>query len=285
MDNDDMQRALEFIHREARVLERRIADTVFAGAPRDPVADALRAYRNPDGGFGWGLEPDKRVPASQPLDVEVAWQSLDWIGVAPTELVTAACDYLAGAGSGVGCVTPAVREHPHAPHWADAFHDAGLNPTASLAGYLWRWSIEHPWRGAATAFCWYLLDEALPSDALTAVCVLRFLAHVPDRERAEAMVEALRPKLASIEWLQHEPDAAAYGVTPLQLVPEPGSPWRTLFPAGVIDAHLDALEKAQADDGGWMVTWPTIGPAAESEWRGRRTLEHLMVLRAYGRLG
>jgi hypothetical protein len=38
--------------------------------------DALRGYQNDDGGFGHALEPDKRCPASLPIDVETAFQAL-----------------------------------------------------------------------------------------------------------------------------------------------------------------------------------------------------------------
>jgi len=46
--------AREFVHTHGRVLERRLLD----GAPPADVVDALLPYRNPDGGFGHGLEPD-----------------------------------------------------------------------------------------------------------------------------------------------------------------------------------------------------------------------------------
>jgi hypothetical protein len=280
---DDTQRAIDFVHREGRVLERRILEAAVHGRPPEPVAHALRGYQNLDGGFGHGLEPDKRAPDSQPLDVAMAWQSLDWVGIAPAELVEPACEYLASVGSGVSCVTRSVREHPHAPHWSDASYQPSLNPTASLAGYLWKWSIDHPWRAAATDFCWSALSDGLPDDAHSAICVLRFLEHVPDRERAAAAIDALLPKLPTLTWLQYYAGADGYGVSPLQLVPDPRSPWRGLFPADVLEDHLEFLEKTQADDGGWELSWPTIGPAATSEWRGRRTLENLLVLRAYGR--
>ena len=288
MRTKDLQHAVDFVHREGRVLERRILEAAFDGRPPEPVGDALCGYRNPDGGFGYGLEPDKRVPESQPLDVEVAWQSLDWAGIAPAGLVRPACDHLAslggGLGGGVGCVTAGVREHPHAPHWSDASSEASLNPTAGLAGYLWKWGIDHPWRAAATSFCWAALEEAPPSDAHSAIGVLRFLEHIPDLDRANAVVDALRPALPTLDWLHHRPDAPGYGVSPLQLVPDPGGRWPDLFPSEVLDGHLDHLEQTQEDDGGWEISWPTIGPAARSEWRGRRTLEHLLVLRAHGRL-
>jgi hypothetical protein len=177
-----------------------------------------------------------------------------------------------------------VRDHPHAPHWSDASHEPSLNPTAGLAGYLWKWAIDHPWRAGATDFCWAALSDGPPGDAHSAIGVLRFLEHVPDRDRAEAVIDALRPRLRNLNWLHYDPDAHGYGVSPLQLVPDPRSPWHELFPADVIEGHLDSLERTQADDSGWELTWPTIGPAANSEWRGRRTLDNLLILRAYTRL-
>ncbi len=285
MRTTDIQRARDFVHREGRVLERRILEATFDGGPAEPVAEALRGYRNTDGGFGYGLEPDKRTPESQPLDVEVAWQSLDWTGLVPADLVEPACEYLTSVGTGVSCVTATVREHPYAPHWSDASDEASLNPTAGLAGYLWKWAVDHPWRTAATEFCWSAVNDGASIEAHTASGLLRFLEHVPDRERASAIVDALRSQLPTMGWLHYRAGADGYGVSPLQLVPTPASSWRDLFPTDILNGHLDAVEKTQAADGGWNITWPTIGPAAISEWRGRLTLQNLLVLRAYGRLG
>lgn len=283
MRTDSKERAIDFVHREGRILERRIVEATFQGGPAAPGAEALRCYKNPDGGFGYGLEPDKRTPHSQPLDVQIAWESLDWLGIAPAEMVEPACDYLAAVGNGVSCVTSTVRDHPHAPHWSNASDEPSLNPTAGLAGYLWKWSVDHPWRSAATEFCWAAIDGSV-IDAHTAIGVLRFLAYADDRERAASTVDALRPTLPTMPWLHYEAGADGYGVSPLQMAPSPDTPWRDLFPRDVLEGHLDAVEKTQADDGGWDIAWPTIGPTATSEWRGRLTLQNLLVLRAYGRI-
>ena len=43
-----------------------------SSAPRSGPVDALdtlEGYRNDDGGYGWGLEPDLRAPESQPAGV------------------------------------------------------------------------------------------------------------------------------------------------------------------------------------------------------------------------
>src|SRR5215472_19200309 len=65
-----------FLLTEARLLERRLFAAVFLGQPGVHVIDALRGYQNDDGGFGHALEPDTRCPASLPIYVETAFQTL-----------------------------------------------------------------------------------------------------------------------------------------------------------------------------------------------------------------
>jgi hypothetical protein len=78
----------DFILRQGRLLERRLFATCFEGAPAAGVVDALRGFRNEDGGFGHGLEPDKRCPASLPIDVEIALQALATAGTIDQPLRT-----------------------------------------------------------------------------------------------------------------------------------------------------------------------------------------------------
>src|SRR5215210_6493899 len=62
----DIAAAESFVHANARLLDRHRLAVLVHGAPVEPVLDALRAYRNPDGGFGHALEPDVRAPESEP---------------------------------------------------------------------------------------------------------------------------------------------------------------------------------------------------------------------------
>jgi hypothetical protein len=102
-------------------------------------------------------------------------------------------------------------------------------------------------------------------------------------------VDGISSKLAdqvgSLNWFRLDPAAPGYGVTPLHFAPTPKSPWLDLFDPSVVEAHLDALEAAQADDGGWPIAWEALSPAAEAECRGVETLRALRLLRAFGRLG
>jgi hypothetical protein len=109
-----------FLLNQARLLERRLFATCFLGQPTARVADALRGYRNDDGGFGHALEPDKRCPASLPIDVETAFQALATAGIADHDMVMAACDFLAraaedaGAGGAVPLAFPVIESFPRA---------------------------------------------------------------------------------------------------------------------------------------------------------------------------
>src|SRR5690606_12320074 len=93
MADDTFARARDFIRLQARVLEQRLFATLFEGAPAVGVLRALAAYRNDDGGFGHGLEPDKLCPDSVVLDVETALDVMVAVGAHDPEVVGQACDW------------------------------------------------------------------------------------------------------------------------------------------------------------------------------------------------
>ncbi|WP_199515486.1 hypothetical protein [Nucisporomicrobium flavum] len=284
--------AERFIMAEARVLERRLYETCVLGAPPDGVVAALRAYRNGDGGFGYGLEPDKRAPDSLPLDVEIAFRTLADAGVTAADpdtagLIGPACDFLAGVADERGAVSlaaPVIERYPRAGHLTEWTYEPGVNPTAGLAGLLYRLGFDHPWRDAATAYVWAELDAGtLPDDAHALSEVLVFLEHVPDRDRADRHADRVGELLRKTAMFHLEPGTPGYGMTPLQIAPEPGSRWRTLFTDEQLGGHLDKLVADQQDDGGWPISWDPPSTAARLEWRGMVTVGAVRTLAAYGR--
>ena len=60
----DQRAAEDFIWRAARLLDRHRYALLFADGSAEAVLEALRGYRNADGGFGHALEPDLRCPAA-----------------------------------------------------------------------------------------------------------------------------------------------------------------------------------------------------------------------------
>ncbi|HEY5360389.1 MAG TPA: hypothetical protein VIJ82_22330 [Streptosporangiaceae bacterium] len=280
-----------FLLSQARLLERRLFATCFLGSPAARVVDALRGYQNDDGGFGHGLEPDKRCPASLPVDVEAAFQALAAAGTADHGMAARACDFLAaaaaeaGSGGAVPLAFPVIESFPRAAHWTEWTYEPGLNPTAGLVGLLYQLGIDHPWRAQGARYCWEKLEAGhVPGDAHELSEALVFLEYVPERERADEHAAALAGQLATIPLFHLDPDAPGYGLSPLQLAPAASSRWRALFTDVQIDGHLDRLERSQQPDGGWPITWEPPGEAAALEWRGIVTLAALRTLTSYGRI-
>jgi hypothetical protein len=286
-----------FLDREGRLVERRLAAVLFDGADPSGVVDAVRAYRNPDGGFGHGLEPDKRCPASLPIDVETALGILlvavgggageGAVDIGHDSLVMGACDWLSSVAAPDGAVPlsfPVMEGYPRAEHWSDWTYTPALNPTAGLAGRLHQMGVTHAWLDLATDWCWARLESGFDEDAHGLAEVLVFLAHVPDRARAEAVGGHVGAWLARAQWYRADPADPVYGVTPLHLASSPNSPWRRLFDDTTIEGHLDRMARDQQPDGGWAITWEPPGLASTLEWRGIETLRALRTLRAYGRL-
>jgi hypothetical protein len=283
---DPFAAARDFVLREGRVLEQRLLASLFDGAPADGVLAALGAYRNADGGFGHGLEPDKLCPDSLPIDVEIALRTMAAAGATDPTMVAEACDYLATVArdGAVPLATPAIESYPRADHWTDWAYRPDINPTGGLVGLLHELGVEHPWRDQATAWCWVTLEAGLPDEAHALGETLVFLEHVPDRERAAAVAAGVGAHLQKVTMLRfdaHDPD---YGVTPLHYAPDPASPWRALFSDETVAAHLDRLAADQQADGGWALTWRPPSQAATLAYRAMETLRALQVLTAYGRL-
>jgi hypothetical protein len=288
---DSFAAADRFLLNHARLLERRLFATCFLGQPAQHVVDAVRGYQNDDGGFGHAFEPDVRCPASLPIFVETAFQALATGGGVDQDMVRRAADFLArtadaaDAGGAVPPAAPVIEQFPRAEHWSAWTYQPGLNPTAGLVGLLYQLGVDHPWREAGAAWCWQQLDAGnLPGDAHALKEVLIFLEHTPERERAEKHAAVLAENLGSVSMFHLDPDAPGYGLTPLDLAPLATSPWRSLFPGELIDRHLDRVERAQQEDGGWPISWEPPSEAARSEWRGIVTLGALRTLTSYGRL-
>ena len=287
---DHISAGRDFIQRDGRLLERRLADVLFDRTDPRSVVDALRGYQNPDGGFGHALEPDTRCPLSLPIYTEFAFETLVAAGAIGTDgaldMVQRAADQLltvADAAGAVALADPAIEQYPRAAHWTEWTYQPALNPTAGLAGALFALGVQHEWLDRATAACWSMLDrDGVPGDAHGLSEALHFLADVPDSDRADAWSERIREALPTVQMLHLDPATDGYGLTPLDLAPSPNSRWRQLFGDSVIDGHLQRMIGSQDDDGGWPVAWTPPGTAALVEWRAIITLRNIRVLRAYG---
>jgi hypothetical protein len=286
MNAPDFDAAAVFVAANARVLDRRRFARLFGGGAPAPVRDAVAAYRNDDGGFGHGLEPDCRSPGSQPAAAEMALRVMDEADAWDEDLVLGACDWLAAvapAEGGAAFVESNLAGWPHAPWWVpEEGHPASLIATGMIAGTLHARGVSHPWLDRATQVMWARIGTLTEPGGYEMFGVLRFLQHVPDRDRARAAFGRVGPLIIDRKLVALDPDEAGEVHGPLAFAPEPGSLARGLFDDATIKAHLDHLAQAQLKDGGWTINWPAWSPAAEQDWRGFLTVDVLRLLHANG---
>jgi hypothetical protein len=281
----DIDAAERFIHANGRVLDRHRLAVVLHGAPVGPVLDALRAYRNGDGGFGHGLEPDLRAPESEPACTFHALRVLGQVGALDDPMVADAAAWVATVAEpdgGVPFAMPTAAAHPHAPFIEPSPGSSFL--TFALASVLWEAGWDEPWLHRATDWCWARLDDPDGLGAYGLKFAFEFLDAVPDATRAEAALERLRPNLEPDGSIAVSGGTEDERLTPLVLSERPGARSRALFIREQVETDLDALERRQQDDGGWTFDWTAWSEGQRVETRGLVTLEALVSLRAHGRL-
>jgi hypothetical protein len=288
----DIESATRFIHTSGRLLERHRLSHLLEGGDPEPVLLALRAYRNPDGGFGNAIEPDMRAPDSQPVGVHTAMEILHQVGVTDDPVIEPAADWLESVtrpDGGVPFCLPSVLDHPRNPIWQPS-DSSSIIQTSANAAALHALGVDHPWLDGASEFVFGWLDELdlatvepNPGLGYEVRFAVGFLNAHPDADRANQALDALAAGLLGSGLVAIGPDTGDVQ-TPLDLAPEPGDRARRLFDATTIDGQLDALAAAQHDDGGWMFGWDQWNPAATLEWRGVLTVSALRVLRANDRL-
>lgn len=281
-----IERADTFLRGHARVLERRLFDVIFRGAPVGSLVQALRAYVNADGGLGHALEPDLRCSESQPLFVEFGLEVQQRAGCRDASIAQACMEFLARNSEATQMLplfwSNALRS-PRAPHFTNA-PQAGLNPTAGICGLLWSAGVSAPWLEDLTQACTEHTLLGPPPEAHTLLCIARLAESHPDRAMANKLVERIASALPAAAFFIPFAPVTGYGLTPLHLAPSPKSVLRSLFTDAQIVGHLDDLLGHQQADGGWPVTWQAPSPAAQQEARGIVTVSALCALRAYSKI-
>jgi hypothetical protein len=283
--------ARSFMAGHARVLDRRRFELLFEGGDAEPVLAALAAYRNPDGGYGHGLEPDLRAPESQPAAALHAFEVFADIAPVPTREAVELCDWLdtvALPDGGLPFALPIEDATGCAPFWADADPQAfSLQITSIVAAHANRVAAHdpavaaHPWLARATSRCLAAIDalETAPA-AYELAFAVRLLDAAHDRDGAApgllARLGEYVPDDGRLRVVGGRPDETLW---PLDLAPEPGRPARTILDEAVVKADLERVAGEQEEDGGWSVDFQSYSPAAALEWRGYATVRALTILR------
>ena len=287
----ELERILDFVAANARLLDRRRAELAVGGGDADAALSALAGYRNADGGFGWGLEPDLRAPASQPVTALHAFEVFEEIAPLTSPMAVGLLDWLdaiALPGGAVPFTLPGAGGAGSAPMWASADTTSpSLHMTAVVLGIAHRVArhdpavAAHPWLARATDWATTRIAALeRPGHAIEFRYVLQLLDALDARDELGRLGAHL-PADGTMAVTGGKPEEA---MRPLDFSPVPGRPLRDLLDPGAIERDLDRLEAEQRRDGGWDVDWAHWSPAGGLEWRGWATVRAVRILRANGRL-
>ena len=294
LSKQQFNKARDFILTNARMIERRLFDYHFGSEDRQGVYHAVYAYRNPDGGFGHGMEPDTASPESQPLFSIMALETLDEAGYLTAEIILR--DFMPYFESvttekgGIPWMLRPTSEYPCADHFQTVKEWAALSTTAPLLGILEKYKIDIPWMQPAEEFVWSEFARIQNKHVFCFLCVPRwliFLQNTRSRDKAAKQLNKLRKWIMEEGVLCCDKTDEGWGLYEkphsLNYAPGPDTILHTLFEPQMIDADLDELISRQKDDGRWD-TWYGLSQGMKLEWAGIQTLWTLRVLKNYGRI-
>jgi hypothetical protein len=290
----DLSAATDFMATHARVLDRRRFELLNGQPDPSGALAALDGYRNPDGGYGWGLEPDLRSPESQPGAAHHAFEVFEAIAPASAPQAAALCDWLESVAlpdGGLPMALPIGLTAGSGPWWQAADPSvSSLQITSVVAAAAHRVAAHapavaaHPWLERATEYCLNAigaLDQA-PSAYVLAFSVGFLDAVHESRPQAADLLQRLGTYIPADGQIRVQGGAEDEMLHPLDLAPYPDRPARALFAGEVISADLDRLAALQQDDGGWIVDFLSRSPAGSLEWRGYATVQAVDILRRNG---
>ncbi len=296
------EQASIFLLTSARPLEWALYAYYFEAGHLADVLEELTVYRNADGGFGQGLEPDLRDRHSSVICTTIALQVLRELHVPATNpLVYGAINYLMRQyDEGLAAwpiIAATANDAPHAPWWQ---YDSELaarwgyyqgNPRPEIIGYLYDYAelIPESWLNTLTdAVLAYLeLRDYLEMHELFCYIRLAETAALPEAKRT-ALLRLLTP-IVNRQVVRELDDWAEYCLKPLSVVSSPQSPFAQPL-SDEIEQNLDYEIFSQMPDGAWTTTfswfgaYPDIWPNVEREWDGIYTLRTLLLLKKFNRL-
>jgi len=304
LNMNGFERAREFILADGRPLEKALIKLEFGGGSVGEVLTHLRAFQNPDGGFGKALEADLRTPTSSALCTEIGLRMMAELNISPDHpMVVGAVKYLLESydqESQVWRVIPEnANDYPHAPWWHDeggslarTFDNYSVIPRAGILAYLHHYSelVPDRWLDEVTAAT--LVDiQSLETEKFggggDALVYTQRLAEALNLKGECAWLTQRTQELAEAIVTKDPEQWTSYSAPPLKLAPTPESISAGPM-ADYLPLHLDYLIENQSPEGYWDVTWvwsdfPEEWENAKREWRGVLTLDVLRSLRAFGR--
>lgn len=272
----DQRAAQDFVYQHGVLWERALFGHLFEGRSVRQVQQALAAYKNPDNGFGHGLEHDIRCPDSHPLALEFLLSVLRRTQMDPGDLLLGTAHWVETHQEEDGSLgNPAnLLDYPHAPWW----NEGGQTAPDSIVGNLAALGEATPTLLAATR-SW--VEQHLTLDAIRSEDWLFMNYHaydyffgVPDFLDVEIYQDAVIENILRCAAAAPPEQRTTF----FNFAPEPSSPVALAADLSLLDQCLETVANGQQEDGGWWDEHKL------PQWRAWTTICNLLTLRAYGRL-
>ena len=249
-----IEKARDFVHANGTMWERALWDHLFDDGSLDRVHQTLLCYKNPDGGWGHGLEHDIKCPSSTPLALEFLLTVMRDTGIAPGTILDKTSQWVEQNANSDGCLqdSPDLKKYPLAD-----WHPDGHGCPLSIAGNLNKFGLATE-KILSSAHVWALSQPQLTLDGIRKNDWL-FMAYTAfdyfmNTDDADDIEDLRKATIANIDTcaLGHEKKGEFNKLFPLfQFVNGPESDLIQGMSEGLIGRILDYLEKSQRDDGGW----------------------------------
>lgn len=287
----------QWIYRNARPLEKSLYDYYFEEGSKEDVLNILKAYQNPDGGFGHGLESDCHNPNSSPIQTWAATCIIRDLDISSHEIIDGILKYLEKTpeqkqGHYFFAVT-SNRYFPHAPWW-DYSEEANLdfNPTASLQGFILRYGQDTPLYKIALIKSTEIVDYVIShgsQEMHELSCIIELMeaidkAGLKDLFRFKTFQEKVIESVHKL--IEKDPDKwSDYTCTPLKYIHSKESLFYKGFET-LTEKNLDYLLSQMHPDGYWDINWAWNQYSesfiiARQWWRGVLTVNNLKILNAF----
>jgi len=247
-----LENARCYIHAHGNLWERALWDYLFNGGSEERVHKILSGYKNPDGGFGHGLEHDIKAPCSNPLMLEFLLSVMRDTGLPPGSLLEGTPAWLESVQREDGSLAnpPELSAYPRAQWWGE-----GQSAPDSITGNLLKHGLcpdsvrkkTRDWVKANLS-----LDDIRENNWLfMAYHAFDYFFNEDDYPEVETYREATLENIYRTA-LDHEKKGETHKLFPFfQFAPTRESIAARNAPEGLVDRILDILQDAQREDGGW----------------------------------
>jgi len=299
LDKVSFEKAVNYIRREARPLEKSLLEhQFFSGSPKAAL-DELKKFQNPDGGFGKALEPDCRMSQSSVLATTFALDILVALKTtADNPILKSAAAYLNSTLDRQNLIwrfLPHVQEnYPRAPWWAQdnlsaTFNNFIENPRVKICSYGFKYPALFDKDLMDTLLSTILNHMATRTDIASVHDLLCYMALECTTELPEKAQKLIHNKVGTMIEASVETDPEnwkEYCLKPLQLIKSPESPYLSLI-SEAVEQNLAYEANNQTDGGNWLPNWSWAGQfpkdweKAKAEWSGYVTLENLKIFKSF----